>query len=207
MPKEEQNGRVSRLVETSLRGILHLQKLVEDLLDLTRLQNRRIKVVMEPLPVQHLLEESVSSYRSLAAEKGQALVVEGESFAWANVDGRRIEQVLANLLSNAVKYTPEGGRIAISCRDDEDEVVVSVTDTGPGIPIELRQSLFHRFERLEAASEVPGLGLGLAIAKGIVELHGGRIWVESEVGEGSTFSFSLKRASSNGVPPSTPMET
>jgi two-component system sensor histidine kinase VicK len=110
-------------------------------------------------------------------------------------DGERLRQVVNNLLSNAVKYSPNSGVITLACTLQNGEVIVTVRDEGPGIPLEAQGKLFQRFYRVDGSStrQVGGTGLGLAIAKAIVEQHGGKIWVESRVGEGSTFGFAVPR--------------
>src|SRR5262249_21016642 len=116
-------------------------------------------------------------------------------------DERKIKQILLNLLSNAVKFTPEGGRIGISARQADGAVQISVTDSGIGIAAEDQARIFEEFRQVGSnyAHKTEGTGLGLTLAKKFVELHGGKIWVESEVGKGSTFSFTLPDRSS---PPS-----
>jgi two-component system sensor histidine kinase VicK len=111
----------------------------------------------------------------------------------ATVDPKRIEQVLRNLLSNAIKYSPEGGTITIQGRGEERQLLVRVSDQGIGIPSEDLERVFERFYRVEneITKTVRGVGLGLAVCQGIVKAHGGRIWVESTLGAGSTFSFTL----------------
>jgi signal transduction histidine kinase len=108
-------------------------------------------------------------------------------------DERKIKQILLNLLSNAVKFTPEGGRIGIKARQGDGSVEISVSDTGIGISPEDQAKIFEEFRQVggDYAHKTEGTGLGLTLAKKFVELHGGKIWVESEVGKGSTFSFSL----------------
>ncbi len=108
-------------------------------------------------------------------------------------DERRIRQVVFNLLSNAVKFTPQGGRVDVSAAKENGEVVVAVTDTGPGISSDDQARIFEEFQQAKATNgERPeGTGLGLALSRSLVELHGGRIWVESEPGKGSTFTFTL----------------
>jgi signal transduction histidine kinase len=109
-------------------------------------------------------------------------------------DGQRLEQVMLNLLTNAAKFTPEGGNITVRVRKEETGVVVSVQDNGIGIAREAQDRLFKPYSRISSDRQRhPGLGLGLALSKQIVELHGGKIWVESDTGKGSTFFFSLPR--------------
>ena len=106
-------------------------------------------------------------------------------------DERRVRQVVFNLLSNAVKFTPDGGRVDISARADDGHVAIAVADTGPGIPEGDLETIFEEFEQSSEGKKVEGTGLGLPLSRKLVELHGGRLWVESEVGRGSTFRFTL----------------
>jgi two-component system sensor histidine kinase VicK len=112
----------------------------------------------------------------------------------AQIDARRIEQVLRNLLSNAIKYSPEGGTITIQARGDDDQLLVGVSDEGIGIPTCDLDRVFERFYRVDnvVTQRVGGAGLGLAVCQGIVQAHGGRMWVESNLGEGSAFYFTLR---------------
>ena len=111
----------------------------------------------------------------------------------ATVDAKRVEQVLRNLLDNAIKYSPEGGTIAVQAYRDDVKIMLAVSDEGIGIPAEEWERIFERFHRVEneITRRMRGAGLGLAVCKGIVEAHGGRIWVESQPGAGSTFCFTL----------------
>jgi signal transduction histidine kinase len=111
----------------------------------------------------------------------------------ALADRDRVVQVLANLLDNAVRHAPEGSRVEVAACSHDDGVLFSVTDQGPGIPPDRRDRIFERFWRDEH-ERIPGAGLGLAIARGLVELHGGRIWVESPAGGGARFSFTISAA-------------
>jgi signal transduction histidine kinase len=119
----------------------------------------------------------------------------------AAVDPKRIEQVLRNLLSNAIKYSPDGGTIAVGGRGDDVQLLVWVRDQGMGVPAEHLERVFERFYRVEneVTQRVRGAGLGLAVCRGIVEAHGGRIWAESAFGVGSTFYFSLPVGDSKAV--------
>ena len=132
----------------------------------------------------------------LAEEKGQELTIEMPQnlpSLWA--DQAKLHLILSNLVSNAIKFTPEGGDIRVEAKMDEDRLNVAVTDTGIGIPEQEQDRIFDRFYQVEDSlrRQFAGMGLGLSIVKGLVELHQGRLWVESKVGEGSTFYFTISR--------------
>ena len=149
------------------------------------------------LGVAEVIEPCVETTRLQAGPKQLTLVVEAASdLPRLRGDARRLQEVLQNLLDNAVQYTPPGGRITVRAARQDAQIVVSVSDTGIGIPHAEQERIFERFYRVDAARsrEVGGTGLGLAIAKHLVEAHGGRLTVESEVGRGSTFSVFLPAA-------------
>jgi len=133
-----------------------------------------------------------------ATKNGVGLTLEtGSDVGVVEADERRIRQVVFNLLSNAVKFTPEGGSVIVSSARINGEVHVSVSDTGPGIAAEDRARIFEEFQQTDVgARQLEGTGLGLAVSKRLIELHGGRIWVESELGRGSMFTFALPTGSS-----------
>ena len=169
-----------------------LNRMIGEMLDLDRMEAGKIRLELKPLNLNGLLEDAVeraqmsSEAHHVSADLDLALpIVTGDS--------DRIVQVVSNLLSNAVKYAPNGGDITLTSRLEGDSVHVSVQDEGSGIPQEFLGKVFGRYERFESnrASKVTGTGLGLAISRQIVELHGGRIWVESELGRGSTFHFTI----------------
>jgi signal transduction histidine kinase len=171
----------------------HLLSLINDVLDLSKVEAGQIELEMQPFSLREALERGVLMVRERATEDGVRVgftadpevdVVDG--------DERRIKQVIFNLLSNAVKFTPAGGEVDVSATRVNGEVRVSVADTGPGIAPEDRERIFEEFQQSDTGSEQQeGTGLGLALSKRFVELHGGRIWLESEVGRGSTFTFAL----------------
>ena len=194
-PSGEAGETQARLIENAKRNAARLQKLVNDLIDVARLQNRQLTLSLEVQDLKEITHRVEESLKPLSAGKNQALeLFSPEGPVLIMGDDQRIEQILNNLLMNAHQYTPEGGHITITIQEQDEQTVISVADTGPGIAREEKERLFERFYRSTPGRAPAGLGLGLAIAKGLVELHGGRIWVESEPGKGSTFSFSLPKA-------------
>ena len=183
-------------LEKALAQVGRLSSLISDLLDTSRIQAGRLDLKHEPVPLGELTREVLSDLRAASPhhtltceEPQQALVILG--------DRGRLAQVLTNLLENALKYSPMGGTIRVTLERDGTQALVSVADEGIGIPPDQRLQLFERFFRARNApiSGFGGLGLGLYICRDIVEHHGGRIWVESEVGRGSTFHFTVPLAS------------
>ena len=182
-----------------------LVDLINDLLDISRIETGRIVLNPEPISIFDVVEEVVESARAEIERKQLHLEVRvPPDLPMVHADRKRITQVLTNLVSNAYKYTREGGRVEISARCENGFLTVSVSDTGVGISQEDQKKLFTRFFRADnpLRDEVGGTGLGLAISKSFVEMHGGRMWVESELNVGSTFSFSLPLAR----PPAGPRE-
>ena len=186
---------------------LHLMEIINDILDLSKIEAGRMKLRLDTLDVPALLEEVRATVLALIEEKGQTLTLEvADDLPPVVADRIRIRQVLLNLLSNANKFTPPGGQITLSCRQESpDALLFSVSDTGIGIRPEDHEIVFEEFRQVDgsATRETEGAGLGLAISKRLVEMHGGRIWVESELGHGATFSFLLpvsKSAMPSGSP-------
>lgn len=173
------------------RSAERMNQLIEDLLDATRLQQGRLKVAAAPVRLQAITAEAAGMLQPVAGARGIALeTVEPEESLMVMADTSRILQVLSNLVGNALKFTPQGGRVEIRCRAENGAARIEVEDTGSGIDAEQLPHLFNRFWQANSADR-RGVGLGLSIARGIVEAHGGRIQVESEVGKGSVFSFTL----------------
>lgn len=168
-----------------------MNRLIGDLLDVSAIDVGRLSVEAEPLSLGSVFEEVRRSLAAQAAEKGVKVEYgASEELPQACGDRYRLQQVLSNLVGNAIKFTPAGGTVAIRSEAAEKEVIIRVADTGPGIlPAELPR-IFDRFWHT-SRPRGGGAGLGLAISKGIVEAHGGRIWAESIPGEGTTFCFSL----------------
>lgn len=174
-----------------------LFRMVSDILDLARIEAGRFKTRREPFDVVVSLRGTLDRLRRMAEEKEIGLTLEApEGLPPVSADGLRMEQVFTNLLGNALKFTPRGGRIRVRVEELPNMLLVEVWDTGVGIPAEHLDRIFDRFYRvpLPAGVEVEGTGLGLSICKAVVEDHGGRIWVESVVGQGSTFSFTIHKS-------------
>lgn len=172
----------------------HLVRLITDLLDVSRIELGKMALNLTNLSLRDLIAEVINSLRPIAAEKRLEIVVkEVEAGTQIRGDYAKLEQVIVNLLDNAIKFTSPGGRITIAMQHDAQFLKTSIRDTGVGIPLEKRSQIFDRFYRIEqeSPSKVNGTGLGLYIAKNLIEMHGGRIWVTSEVGKGSEFSFIL----------------
>jgi len=171
-----------------------LARLTDDLLKLALIEAGKLDLELRPVAVAELIDSCIETTRLKAEEKQHALLVECPAgLPPARGDFRRLQEVLQNLLDNAVQYTPAGGRIAVRAQAVNGTVVITVSDTGIGIPLADQARIFERFYRVDAARSraVGGTGLGLAISRHIVEAHSGRIWVESAVGQGSDFHFAL----------------
>ena len=187
----KQVGYLTRIKSNSDR----LARLINDLLDLSTIEAGKIDLRPANLPLVTLVKEAAESLRPVAAEKLINLTVMSADpgiIAWADRD--KVIQVLMNLIGNALKFTPTGGKVTIAVtKNSAAWMQISVTDTGPGIPAEEVNKVFGRFYQIGQAGtqKTQGTGLGLAISKALVEMHGGKIWVESEAGKGSTFSFTL----------------
>jgi len=171
----------------------HLLSLINDILDLSKIEAGRMELAPAPFHLPSALENAVTFVKERAGRHGIAVSLDidptlGELVA----DERKVKQILLNLLSNAVKFTPEGGRISLQAGRRKGGVEISVTDTGIGIAPEDQAAIFEEFRQVGSDEKRrEGTGLGLTLAKKFIELHGGRIWVESELGRGSTFTFTL----------------
>jgi signal transduction histidine kinase len=171
----------------------HLAKLIDDLLEASRLQSGSLALSVSDVDLARLASEQAERFKT-QSEQHRFLVSFPPDFPIIPGDEQRLTQVISNLISNAVKYAREGGDIEISGRVRGDEVLVCVSDQGPGIAPEDRARIFERFYRsAEAAKSSPGAGLGLFLAKSVVEAHGGRIWVDQAVERGARICFSLPR--------------
>jgi signal transduction histidine kinase/putative methionine-R-sulfoxide reductase with GAF domain len=172
----------------------HLLSLINDILDLSKIEAGRMELAPAPFHLPSALENAVTLVRERAARHAIALLVDVDSRLGEVVgDERKVKQVLLNLLSNAVKFTPEGGRISLKAGRRDGMIEIAITDTGIGIAPEDQAAIFEEFRQVgsDDTRKQEGTGLGLTLAKKFVELHGGRIWVQSQVGQGSTFTFTL----------------
>src|SRR5262249_18014775 len=194
----ELNEKQAEYIDDILTSGRHLLSLINEILDLSKVEAGRMELEVAPFDLPLALDNARTFVRERAAKHGINLDVTIEERLSDFVgDERKIKQILLNLLSNAVKFTPEGGRIGINARQADDSVEISVSDTGIGISPVDQAKIFEEFRQVGSnyAHKMEGTGLGLTLAKKFVELHGGRIWVESEVGKGSTFSFTLPERS------------
>lgn len=183
-----------RQVEIVRRAADRMNRMIQDLLDVRRMESGRLAIDLKAEDVNVIINDMIEMLRPLA--EGSSIILEpsvAEGLPPVLCDSARIQQVLSNLVGNAVKFTPRQGRITVCAELIDGEVRFGVIDTGPGIPPEQVPHIFGQFWQA-SPSDRRGIGLGLAIAKGIVEAHKGTIWVESHVGLGSTFYFTLPTA-------------
>jgi len=190
----ELNEKQAEYTEDILSSGRHLLSLINEILDLSKVEAGRMELEVAPFDLPLAIDNARTFVRERATRHGITLDVAIDERLGDYVgDERKIKQILLNLLSNAVKFTPEGGRIGINARQADGSVEISVSDTGIGIAPEDQATIFEEFRQVggDYAHKKEGTGLGLTLAKKFVELHGGKIWVESEVGKGSTFTFTL----------------
>jgi signal transduction histidine kinase len=171
----------------------HLLSLINDILDLSKIEAGRMELELTEFNLPATLDNALTLVRERAGRQGiTPHTTVDERLGQVQADERKIRQVVLNLLSNAIKFTPEGGRIGVRAVPGDGVVEVSVSDTGVGIAPEDQEAIFEEFRQVgTAAKKVEGTGLGLALSRKFIELHGGRIWVESQVGVGSTFTFTI----------------
>jgi PAS domain S-box-containing protein len=195
-----------RAIEAIRRSALRMDRLISDLLDASTIEAGRLSLETAAQSVDHIVRDAIEALEAPAAQKRLKLEVVGGGDLGVFCDRGRMLQVFSNLIGNATKFTPEGGSITVRVEPRDQEVCFSVTDTGPGIPEDQLPRLFDRYWQAKRTARL-GTGLGLAIAKGIIEAQGGRIAVESKLGVGSTFSFTLPRANPpTGSAPDSPRE-
>jgi PAS domain S-box-containing protein len=189
----EVNEKQREFLATIEQRVASMTELIDDLLDVARIE-AGIDMELEPCVVAPIINQVVSQLEEQIHNKQLQVDVETDvKLSPVMGNSRRIRQVLANLISNAIKYTPEGGQITVGAESNHEEIVVSVHDTGMGIPLADQPHIFDKFYRVDRPeiSNIQGTGLGLAITRSIVEKLGGRIWVQSELHVGSTFLFTL----------------
>jgi signal transduction histidine kinase len=167
--------------------------MINDVLDLAKIEEGKIELRPVRISLAGLMHEVVDTLRPVAAEKSiviDAGALEPSILVWADRD--KVNQMLTNLIGNAIKFTPPLGRVTVASTSGPEWVKVSISDTGPGVPLNERTRIFEKFYQAGDGGQKPrGTGLGLTITKTLVELHGGEIWVDSEAGCGSSFHFSL----------------
>ncbi len=180
------------MLDLAVQGVERMTRLVDDIHDLHRLESGNVSLRLAPVDAAALVADAVDAMRPIAEQAGVRLV-EATQPLTVHADHDRAMQVLSNLLENAIKYSPNGGTVHVAVTSRDHVAQFSVSDEGPGIPLEQREAIFERYVQLGVKSTRPssGIGLGLAIANDIVRFHGGRIWVEARPGGGSVFSFTL----------------
>jgi signal transduction histidine kinase len=190
---------MERYLSALRHEVAHLSTLIDDLFELSRLDSGTLELQLQPIPVDTVLASALDGMKVQALQRSLELrsAMKGQ-LAPVLIDPHKIQRVLYNLIQNAIRHTPANGTILVEAQDMGAMVQIAVADTGQGIHKDDLERVFDRFYRGEKSrsKEYGGAGLGLAIAKGIVEAHGGRIWVESVVGQGSRFSFCLPKAGS-----------
>jgi signal transduction histidine kinase len=171
----------------------HLLSLINDILDLSKIEAGKMDLEVSDFDLPMAIDNALMLVRERTARKGIELQRSvDERLGGIQADERKLRQVLVNLLSNAIKFTPEGGRIEVGAKPVDGFIEVSVSDTGVGIAAEDQEAVFEEFRQVGTADKkVEGTGLGLALSRKFVELHGGKIWVKSQVGAGSTFMFTV----------------
>ena len=191
--------RMQRMIEIAAIDTERLVRLVNDILDLERLESGKVTLIKEYCDAADLMMQSVEAMRSLAQKQNITLSVSPASvLVWASSD--HIIQMLTNLLSNAIKFSPPNSTITLTAQPQTDYILFQVKDQGRGIPADKLETIFGRFQQVDSSDsrEKGGTGLGLAICRSIIAQHGGQIWVQSVLGEGSTFCFTLPVSSDQG---------
>jgi signal transduction histidine kinase len=187
-------AQVNHMLQSIDRSVERAIRLITDLLDFSKMTSGKMQINPQAVSADHLLMDAMEYLNPLASERSLALEWRNESRGRkVQCEPERIQQVLSNLIGNAIKFTPPNGKIVITAKLVGPDLAFSVSDNGPGIPEEDISHLFERFWQAAKTKEL-GSGLGLPICKGIVDAHRGRIWVTSQLGEGSTFHFTLPLA-------------
>jgi signal transduction histidine kinase len=188
----ELNERQLAYANDVLEAGRHLLSLINDVLDLAKIEAGRMELELSQVPIPDILRSAVAMHSERAERGGIALTLTtAPEEITIPADERRVRQIVFNLLSNAVKFTPAEGRIDVSARLQDGHLEVAVADTGPGIAADELETIFEEFEQTADGKRAEGTGLGLPLSRKLTELHGGRLWAESEPGHGSTFRFTL----------------
>lgn len=185
--------RAEKTARTIIRSAERMDRLIRDLLDFALIEAERLKLEHEIVDAKDLLHESLEVFKPLADEKRIQLAGHAREALQLDGDRDRLLQILSNLIGNAIKFTPQGGSVALRIERSGDEAIFAITDTGPGISEDDVLRIWDRYWQVSRTHK-GGVGLGLSIAKGLVEAHRGRIWAESKVGAGTTFSFTVPLA-------------
>jgi signal transduction histidine kinase len=188
--------RLAEMLNIAMRAAKQMNRLIDDLLDHVRLQAGTLSLDVEEVSVEAIMRQAEETFRPLAERRHLHFETAPHDGAIVRADPARVSQIVGNLIGNAIKFTPEQGSVKLRATPEDKQVVFQVVDDGPGIPADNISHLFDNFWQARK-SDKRGVGLGLAIVKELVEAHGGKIWVESKVDHGSTFSFSLP---AGGIP-------
>lgn len=178
------------MLDIALRAAKQMNRLIDDLLDTVRLQAGRLSLDVEEVSVDAIMKQAEETFRPLAERRHLHFETAAQDGAMVRADPARVSQIVGNLIGNAIKFSREDGSVKLRATSEDKQVVFQVVDDGPGIPPDNMSHLFDNFWQARK-NDRRGVGLGLAIVKELVEAHGGKIWVESQVDHGSTFSFSL----------------
>jgi signal transduction histidine kinase len=190
LDEELPRPRKNELLNIAIRAAKEMNRLIEDLLDTVRLQSGRLSLEVKDVSVDQIIKQAEETFRPLAERRRVHFETAAQDGATVRADPTRVSQIVGNLVGNAIKFTPEKGSVKLLATPKDSEVLFQVTDDGPGITSDNVTRIFDSFWQ-SRKNDKRGVGLGLAIAKTLVEAQGGKIWVESEVDRGSTFSFSL----------------
>lgn len=194
----ELNEKAKKFLKIMERSSKRLSRFIDDLLDMAKIERGKMEIKKEPLEILPIVSETAQLMKPQADEKDIEMAMDiPDNLPLVLIDGDRTRQIITNLLSNSIKFTPEKGKISVKIQDEKEHLQVSISDTGIGIPPDKIRKIFDKFEQVKEVRErvkgPKGTGLGLAIVKSLVEAQGGKIRVESEVGKGSTFYFTLPK--------------
>ena len=188
----ELNDKQAEYLQDILSSGRHLLSLINDILDLSKIEAGRMELELSTFDLPQAVADALTLVQERAGRHGIALdLTVDKGLGPFTGDERKFKQILLNLLSNAVKFTSEGGRVSVRAMPADGSVEIAVTDTGIGIAPKDQEAIFEEFQQVGTARKHEGTGLGLTLTKKFVEMHGGKIWVKSEVGKGSTFTFTL----------------